>query len=172
MVYSGREPGEKASPDEVHIKLLGYKWNSGNGILYPGFAELNLNKKIRGAKKSNVLPIVTLEDAANLLSSVTLTRRMVVSILAELYDPCRFWEPWKLQLKLMSQTLACMDWDEHQRTRNRGNNNYVHWLIFQNYQFQEYVSLQIKILPLASDSSVLQMLRSMQVGLLFMLEES
>ena len=50
MVYSGREPGEKASPDGVHIKLLGYKWNSRNDILYPGFAELNLNKKVRGAK--------------------------------------------------------------------------------------------------------------------------
>ena len=50
VVYSGREPGEKASPDGVHIKLLGYKWNSRNDILYPGFAELNLNKKVRGAK--------------------------------------------------------------------------------------------------------------------------
>ena len=25
VVYSGREPGEKASPDGVHVKLLGYK---------------------------------------------------------------------------------------------------------------------------------------------------
>ena len=82
VVYSRREPGEKASPDGVHVKLLGYKWNSRNDILYPGFAELNLNKKVREAKKSNVLPIVTLEDAARLLSNVTLTRRMVVSILA------------------------------------------------------------------------------------------
>ena len=109
-----------------------------------------------------------------MLSSVTLTQRMVVSILAELYDPCGFWEPWILKLKLMSQTLAV--WIGMNtfalRTRNRGNNSYVDWLIFQNYLFQEYVSLQIKILPLASDSSVLQMLRSMQVGLLFMLEES
>ena len=90
VVYSGREPGEKASPDGVHVKLLGYKWNSEQDILYPGFAELNLNKKVRGSKKSNVLPVVTLADAGRLLNSVTLTRRMVVSILAELYDPCGF----------------------------------------------------------------------------------
>ena len=45
-VYSGREPGEKASPDEVHVKLLIYKWDSKNYISYPGFAELNLNKKV------------------------------------------------------------------------------------------------------------------------------
>ena len=119
MVYSGREPGEKASTDGVHVKLLGYKWDSKNDILYPGFAELNLNKKIRGAKKSNVLPVVTLEDAGRLLDSVTLTRRMVVSIMAELYDPCGFWEPWKLQLKLMSQSLAGMDWDDHIRQEDQ-----------------------------------------------------
>ena len=62
------------------MKLLGYKWNSELDILYPGFAELNLNKKVRGAKKSNVLPVITLEDAGRLMKSVTLTRRMVVSI--------------------------------------------------------------------------------------------
>ena len=97
VVYSGREHGEKASPDGVHVKLLGYKWDSKQDMLHPGFAELNLNKKIRGAKKSNILPVVTLEDAGQLLSSVILTQRMVVSFMAELYDPCGFWEPWKLQ---------------------------------------------------------------------------
>ena len=45
------------------------------------------------------------------MHSVTLTWRMEVSILAELYDPCEFWEPWKLQLKLMLQSLSGMDWD-------------------------------------------------------------
>ena len=113
VVYSGRQPGETASPDGIHVKLLGYKWDSEKDILYPGFAELNLNKKVRGAKKSNILSVVTLADAGRLLSSVTLTWRMVVSIMAELYDPCGFWEPWKLQLKLMTQTLAVMEWDEH-----------------------------------------------------------
>ena len=119
MVYSGRVPGEKASPDGIHVKLLGYKWNSEQDISYPGFAELNLNKKVRGAKKSNVLPVVTFADAGRLLNSVTLTRRIVVSIMADLYDPFGFWEPWKLQLKLMSQTLAGMEWDEHIRAEDQ-----------------------------------------------------
>ena len=101
------------------MKLLGYKWDSRNDILYSGFAELNLNKRVRGAKKSNILPVVTLEDAARLLSSVMLTRRMVGLILAELFDPCGFWEPWKLQLKLMSQTLVGMEWDEHIRPEDQ-----------------------------------------------------
>ena len=45
------------------------------------------------------------------MTSVTLTGRMVVSILAELYDPRGFWEPWKLQLMLLSQKLVGIDWD-------------------------------------------------------------
>ena len=84
------------------MKVLGYRWDSRNDIVYPGFAEFNLNKKVRGAKESNILPVVTMKDAGRLLNSVMLTRRMVVSILAELYDPGGVWEPCKLQLKLMS----------------------------------------------------------------------
>ena len=64
------------------MKLLGHKWGSKNDILYPGFAELDLNKKVRGAKKSNIVPVVTLKDAGRLLDSVTLTQRIVVSIMA------------------------------------------------------------------------------------------
>ena len=110
---------KKASPDGMHVKFLGYKWNSEQDVLYPGFAKINLNKKVRGAKKSNVLPVVTLEDAGCLMNSVTLNRRMVVSILAELYDPCGFWEPWKLHFKLMSQSLAGMNWDEYIRAEDQ-----------------------------------------------------
>ena len=88
-------------------------------MLYPGFAELNLNKKVQGAKKSNKQPVITLEDAGLLKSSVTLTWRMVVSILDKLYDPCGFWEPWKLQLKLLFQSLAGMDWDEYIPVENQ-----------------------------------------------------
>ena len=56
------------------------------------------------------------------MTSVTLTWRMVVSILAELYDPWGFWgfwEPWKLKLKLLSESLAGMDWDEYIPAENQ-----------------------------------------------------
>ena len=46
---------------------------------------------------------------------------MVVSILAELYDPCGFWDPWKLQLKLMSQSLAGIVWDEYIQAEDQGS---------------------------------------------------
>ena len=85
------------------------------------FTEMRVrdNKKVRGENKAKPLPIVMLEDAGRLLGSITLTRRMVVSIMAELYDPCGFWEPWKLQLKLMSQSLAGMDWDDNIREEDQ-----------------------------------------------------
>ena len=60
VVYSGIAPGEKASSDGLHVKLLGYKWDSKNDVLYRGFAELNLDKKVPGAMKSNTVPVVTL----------------------------------------------------------------------------------------------------------------
>ena len=51
--------------------------------------------------------------------------KMVVSILAELYNPCGFWEPWKLQLKLMSQSLAGIEWDEYIRAKDQDSWNYL-----------------------------------------------
>ena len=95
VVYHGKATGEKASSDGIHVKLLGYKWNSEKDLLYPGSAELNLSKKVREAKKLNIQPMITIQDAGGLTTGVILTRKMVVSILAELYDPCGFWEPWK-----------------------------------------------------------------------------
>ena len=53
----------------------------------PGFAELNMNKRVRGAKKPNEFPVVTREDATKLLASIKITKRIVVSKVSEFYDP-------------------------------------------------------------------------------------
>ena len=42
VVYCELEPGGKTSPDEEHMKLFGYKWDSMSDTLYPGVAEINL----------------------------------------------------------------------------------------------------------------------------------
>ena len=55
--------------------------------LSPDFSELNLNKKIRGAKKPNETPVVTREDAGKLLSSISITKRLVVFKVSEFFDP-------------------------------------------------------------------------------------
>ena len=112
IVKSGEKPPPNASEDDCSVKLLGYVWKSESDTMHPGFNELNFNKKVQGSKLPNVTPIANLQDALELLSNTSLTRRMIVSVLAELYDPCGFWEPWKLQLKLLSRSLSGLGWDE------------------------------------------------------------
>ena len=68
-------------------------------VLSPGFAELNLNKKVRGSKKPNKFPVIPL------------TRRRVVSKYSELFDPVGIWEPIKLQVKLHASRLLELEWD-------------------------------------------------------------
>ena len=69
------------------MKLLGYKWDVLEDCLSPGIGEINFNKKVRGARKPNEEPVVTVDDASRLLDSVLFTRRMVVGKVAEHYDP-------------------------------------------------------------------------------------
>merc|ERR1740128_751676 len=73
---------------------------------------MNFNKKIRGSKKPNVKPVVTKEDASDLMGSVSLTRKKVASKVAEIYDPIGIWEPLKLQFKLELSALNYLGWDE------------------------------------------------------------
>ena len=92
--------------------MLGYKWTTQPDLLSPGLVELNLNKKVRGSKKPNLTPVNSREDTEKLLNSVILTRRTILSKVAELYDPCGFWEPIKLQMRLAMLPLKGLDWDE------------------------------------------------------------
>ena len=109
--HSGEEACEKASMDGKSIKLLGYKWTTKEDIIQLGFGELNLNKRVRGARKPNELPVVTRGDAENLLRSITITRRVAVSKVAELYDPLGWCEIIKIQFKLELTKLNEFDWD-------------------------------------------------------------
>ena len=106
IVRSGEVPCEKASSDGLSVKILGYKWFPEKDTMSPGFSELNLNKKIRGAKKPNLSPVITREDAKELLAPIQLTKRIVVSKISELYDPVGLFEPIKLQYKLEMRSLS------------------------------------------------------------------
>lgn len=86
VVKSGEKPCDKASSDGETLKLLGYKWDSELDSL----GELNLNKKVRGEKKSNPVPIKTVLDAEILLGKIQLTMSMVVGKVSEFFDPCGF----------------------------------------------------------------------------------
>ena len=111
VVRSGEKPSEKASSDGESMKMLGYKWDTEKDVLSPGTGELNLNKKSRGEKKPNPFPIKNQDDAEKLLRDVKVTRRMVLGKVSELWDPCGFFEPLKLQLKLEMLPLSGIEWD-------------------------------------------------------------
>ena len=111
VVRSGETPCEEASPDGKSLKILGYRWSPKEDILNPGFGEVNFNKKKRGAKKPNPFSVETQEDVAKLLNTTLVTRRMVVSKIAEMWDPVGIWEPFKVQLKLDNSYLNGLDWD-------------------------------------------------------------
>jgi hypothetical protein len=109
VVRSGDKPSEKASYDVESMKMLGYKWDTEKDTLSPGVGELKMNKKKRGEKKPNEFPE---EDAELMLKEVNLTRRMILAKISELFDPCGFWEPVKVQLKLELRKIQEFGWDE------------------------------------------------------------
>ena len=110
--HSGEKACEKASIDGKSIKLLGYKWTTEEDTIQLGFGELNLNKRVRGARKPNELPVTTRKDAEKLLSSVKITRRVAVAKVAEIYDPLGWCEIIKIQFKLELTKLNEFEWDE------------------------------------------------------------
>jgi hypothetical protein len=112
VIKSGEPPDEKATMDGTSVKLLGYKYNPLEDTLSLGFSELNMNKRIRGAKKPNETPVTTTEEAAVLLQPLIITRRKAMSKLAEFYDPIGVFEPLKLQYKLSLSQLNEFEWDQ------------------------------------------------------------
>ena len=122
VARSGVPPCSKASADGVSMKMLGYGWTPEQDFFSPGFSELNFHKKIRGAKKPNDQPIVTIGDAQQLMKDIKLTRKMCASKVAELFDPIGIWEPLKLQLKLHLSKLNHLAWDQQLSAKDQ-----EHW---------------------------------------------
>ena len=112
VIKFGEIPGEPASSDGITVKMLGYKWNTVNDYLYSGISELNVNRKIQGIQESNPIPVLTEVDAENILKSALLTRRVIISKVAEFFDPVGLWEPMKLQLKLHSACRNNIPWNQ------------------------------------------------------------
>ena len=94
------------------LRILGYRWSVAKDFLSPGFTEINFSKKKRGLKEPLPFPVEKPSDVTKLLESVDISRRMVISKIAELFDPLGLWEAYKFQLKLSSNTLNGLDWDK------------------------------------------------------------
>ena len=92
-----------------------------------GFSELNLNKKIRGGKKPNETPVITRKDAEKLLTSISITKRLVVSKVSEFFNPIGLFSPIKLQLKLELRKLTGLAWDEEISLEAQSKWSVTHW---------------------------------------------
>jgi hypothetical protein len=102
--------GESLDGNDI-LKVLGYKWNTLGDTFSPGFGEVNFNKKKRGIKPSNPFPVTTIDDVSKLMNGLDITRRIVVSKIAEFWEPVGIWEPIKVQMKLGAQSLNGLNWD-------------------------------------------------------------
>ena len=141
IVHSGTSPPECATSDAdgVIVSLLGHKWAPKDDVIGLGFQEVNFNKKVQGAKKANPFPVITPEDVERLArSSCPITRKIVVSKLAEIWDPTGLFEPYKLQLKLEALELKGLDWD-----KPLDKDTQDHWI----RRFKEFVQLPFLIAP-------------------------
>jgi len=133
VAKSGSPPPENASTDGKNIHVLGYSWETEGDTLKLGIGELNFQKKVRGLKKKNPFPVVTPEDVRKILSlSSPITRKVVTSKIAEIFDPLGLWEPYKLQLKIELSTLNGRDWDDP-----LSEEEFVHW----KERFEEFLEL-------------------------------
>ena len=120
IARSGEPPPPKASIDGSHVGCLGLSWNTEEDTLALGFNEEFFLKRFKGHQPP---PDMNLSDPALLdeaMAKNLLTRAGVLSRVAELYDPCRWWEPLKVQMKLALQHFNGMDWTapvppEHQQ---------------------------------------------------------
>ena len=87
VVRSGEKPDPKFVDDKGRLRVLGYHWHPESDMMSSGFGEVNFNKKRKGAKKPNPFPVLTAEDVDKLTQPLRLTKRMVASKMAEIFDP-------------------------------------------------------------------------------------
>jgi hypothetical protein len=110
VARSGYKPPPKASNDGKTVGCLGLAWNTEEDTLSLAFSEDFFIKRLKGQKAA---PDLNLKDPGVLdeaLSKNLMTRAGILSRVAELYDPCGWWEPIKVQMKLSMQHLNGLEW--------------------------------------------------------------
>ena len=91
IIRSGEVPPEAATTDGQYVKLLGYKYDPKEDLIYPA---------------------LTPKNADSLTIKGLISRRIIASRIAEFYDPLGLFEPLKLSLKLHQAKLNGLSWDE------------------------------------------------------------
>lgn len=111
IARSGLPPPAGSSCDEQSVGCLGVSWDTEADLMYPALGVMNLSRKVRGQKAAPTRDLSTREGILSAFRDGLITKSGVLSRMAELYDPCGWWEPIKLQLKLLFQDLNPLDWE-------------------------------------------------------------
>ena len=110
VAHAGEAPPEKATVDGVSVGVLGMKWYTEEDTIGLSFSPMNLEKKVRGVKKVAKLDVTTPEGIRTAFARGLMTRATILGRVAEFYDPVGWFEPLKLQMKLLLTTLNQLEW--------------------------------------------------------------
>ncbi len=111
VAYSGEPPSEAASADGRTVGVLGMRWDTERDTLSLGFGQMNIEKKVRGAKKPSKRDLSTPEEISAAMEEGAITRRKILGRAAEFYDPLGLFEPVKLCMKLLLSEMNHIPWD-------------------------------------------------------------
>jgi len=112
VAHSGEPPPEKATVDGVSVGVLGMKWFTESDQLGLSYSPMNLEKKVRGAKRKAKLDVTNPEGIREAFRRGLITRAAALSRVAEFYDPVGWFEPLKLNMKLLLSGLNGLDWKD------------------------------------------------------------
>ena len=119
IARSGLKPPPKASSDGRTVGCLGLSWDTEKDTLQLAFNEDFFLKRVKNKPPP---PDVSMKDPTALqdaLANNLVVRAGILSRVAELYDPCGWWEPIKVQMKLSLQHLNGLDWNAPVPPENR-----------------------------------------------------
>ena len=112
VAHSGEPPPEKATVDGESVGVLGAKWFTKDDLLGLNYAPMNIEKKVRGAKRKAKLDVTTPEGLREAFKLGLITRAGALGRVAEFYDPVGWFEPLKLNMKLLLSGLNGLDWKD------------------------------------------------------------
>ena len=112
VAKSGSPPPPNASSDGETVGCLGLKWNTLADTLSPGFkADFSLSST-KLPKEALSLNLAESENLRKALKEGWFDKTSLYSRVLSFYDPCGFWSPITVQLKLKMQHLNGMGWHD------------------------------------------------------------
>jgi hypothetical protein len=112
VAHSREPPPVAASADGRSVGVLGMLWDTEADTLNHGYKNMNIEKKVRGAKPPSARDLSSPEGIMEALQDGLVSRRNVLGRAAEFFDPLGLFDPVKLNLKLALSELNHLLWDQ------------------------------------------------------------